>query len=112
MEYKPDAWVVVKITPKNGKPEHYRVFAGWYGGFTTGDSWKMNSGITLVEDKHSHYVFHGSSGSIYKCYKEQERMSGDMQSIYNGMKDNEHVKVEHIDFADYVVAQPIGEKCI
>jgi hypothetical protein len=30
----------------------------------------MNSGITKVEEKDDCFLFHGSSGSIYRCHKE------------------------------------------
>ena len=64
--YYPDRWVLVKIT---GTDPHYRVFATWRGGYLTGDSWKLNSGVTAVEEDETHYRFHGSSGSVYECHK-------------------------------------------
>ena len=65
-EYFPDKWKIVKIT---GKDPHYRVFGSWYGGFTGGDSWRMNSGIVSVEEGDSIYIFKGDSGSEYYCRK-------------------------------------------
>ena len=64
--YTPDNWVILKI---KGDDPHYRVLAGWSGGYTTGDSWRMNSGITKVEETENSYLFYGSSGSCYKCRK-------------------------------------------
>jgi len=64
--YRPDNWVVVKI---NGDDPHYRVLAGWSGGYTTGNSWLVNSGITGVEETKDYYYFSGSSGSTYHCGK-------------------------------------------
>ena len=66
--YTPDKWVVIKITHTEGTV--YKVFASWYGGYTGGDSWKLNSGITRVEEENDCYVFAGSSGSTYTCRKE------------------------------------------
>jgi len=66
-EYTPDNWVVIKI--KVGNP-HYRVLAGWSGGYTTGDSWKLNSGIIKVKEDDRSYHFYGLSGSVYCCGKE------------------------------------------
>lgn len=77
--YNPDKWVIVKITSK--KETHYRVLAGWFGGYLNGDSWRMNSGITKVEDKDSHYLFHGYSNSIYKCSKNSYGTNSLMASI-------------------------------
>lgn len=65
-KYHPDNWVVIKIM---GDDPHYRVLAGWSGGYTTGDSWRMNSGITRVEQTEYLYRFYGSSGSCYECSK-------------------------------------------
>jgi hypothetical protein len=66
--YSPDKWQIVKIT--HGDASHYRVFACWYGGYTSGDSWKMNSGITKVTEDEDFYHFEGFSGSVYVCHKE------------------------------------------
>lgn len=80
-EYVPDRWVVITITNKETGKSHQRVFAGWYGGYTGGDSWQMNSGITKVRDTGSHYEFDGQSGSVYKCHKESYGMSGYMSGV-------------------------------
>ena len=64
----PDSWVILKI--KNTK-SFYKVFATWTGGYLDGDSWKINSGITKVEEDDTHYYFYGYSGSCYACKKEK-----------------------------------------
>ena len=58
-EYLPDNWVVLKI--KEGKLDSgfYKVLAGWSGGYLDGDSWRINSGITRVEDHETYYSFYG-----------------------------------------------------
>lgn len=65
--YSPDKWLLVKI---GGTDPHYRVFGSWSGGYTDSDSWRMNSGITRVEEDETHYYFYGSSGSQYSCSKQ------------------------------------------
>lgn len=67
MTYYPDKWMLVKAT--DGDHVCYKVFASFYGGFTSGQSWKLNSGIDKVEVVDDHYLFHGRSGSIYACHK-------------------------------------------
>ena len=63
----PVNWVVIKM---KGDDPHYRVLCGWSGGYLDGDSWRMNSGITRVDDVDDHWLhFHGSSGSVYRCNK-------------------------------------------
>lgn len=65
MDYYPDRWMIVKITSNEGT--HYRVFATWCGGYTQGDSWKLNSGINdvLIDDRGYHFI--GHTGSVYHC---------------------------------------------
>ncbi len=67
-EYFPDKWVGVKISGKDIKPI-YKIFASWYGGYGGSDSWKLNSGVTKIEEDGQCYLFHGSSGSVYSCHK-------------------------------------------
>lgn len=102
--YTPDRWVIVKIQKEGGKP-YFRVFAGWYGGFTQGDSWKMSSGIEKSIDRGDHYEIHNASGSIYKCWKGENGgdtgMSGYMMSVYLDYKSQceaEKMIFETIDF--------------
>jgi hypothetical protein len=77
----PDRWVLVKF--ENEESKTVRVLGSWYGGYATGDSWQMNSGITEYHDCGTHYDFVGFSGSVYRCYKGQEGMSSLAQSILN-----------------------------
>ena len=64
----PNRWVVVKITRADNEP-HYKVFGSWSGGYLDGDRWKMNSGISRVEEDETNLYFHGHSGSCYQCNK-------------------------------------------
>lgn len=84
--YTPDRWVLVKIQAA-GREEYYRVFAGWYGGFTQGDSWKLSSGVEKSIDHGTHYEFPQTSGSVYICHKGCYGMSGYMASVYANFKD-------------------------
>ena len=68
-DYRPDKWVVIKITSKEYPPVH-KVFACWYGGYAGSDSWKLNSGITKAALEGNVYSFEGSSGSVYYCHKD------------------------------------------
>jgi hypothetical protein len=81
--YKPDNWVVIKM---DGDNPHYRVLAGWSGGYLHGDSWKINSGITRVEDDGDCYNFYGSSGSCYSCYKESYRIRKSKAYIWDQLQ--------------------------
>ena len=102
-DYCPDKWVVLKIEPKDA-PAWYRLFGGWYGGYLGGDSWRMNSGITKIAELDTHYAVYGESGSIYKCNKGLEGLSGYMDSILynfqqNALEKNAVISVCNIDEA-------------
>lgn len=67
MVYNPDTWELVWV---KGDTPHWRVFGSWSGGYLDGDSWRLNSGITKVEESDTHYRFIGESGSVYECHKD------------------------------------------
>ena len=78
--YKPDRWVVLKL------PAGYKVLAGWSGGYLDGDSWRLNSGITAVEQDGDYWLFHGYSSSAYKCHKDGYGFNSATIPIYRQMK--------------------------
>ena len=85
----PDKWIVVKIEPFDGSGNtHYRVFASYYGGYTGGDSWRLNSGISSVEVENDFFLFHGFSGSVYKCHKDCYGTSGYGYGVLQNLKAN------------------------
>jgi hypothetical protein len=90
MIYVPDVWTVVKIL---GDDPHYRVLGGWYGGYTSGDSWRLNSGITKVIYDNPYYLFGGSSSSVYKCHEESYRLSSITASVLQQLEDRHKDKV-------------------
>ena len=95
-QYNPDKWVMLKFN-HNGK-EVYKVLASWYGGYARGDSWKLNSGVTKIEEDGDLYCFHGSSGSVYVCHKKTYGMSaytmGILASFENQVDEIEGVTLE------------------
>ena len=89
--YKPDNWVVIKV---NGKDPHYRVLAGWSGGYLQGSSWRMNSGITKVEEDDKAYYFSGSSGSTYRCGKQSYGLRMNNAYVWDDLSTRHADKVE------------------
>lgn len=85
MIYAPDNWVVIRITID--KP-HYRVLGGWFGGYLQGDSWRMNSGITKMEEEEDFLNFYGTSGSCYKCNKNTYGLRMNISHIYYKAKED------------------------
>ena len=79
-EYTPDRWVMLEITGLGSKPIR-KIFAGWYGGFGHGDTWKLNSGIVTTTFVENFYEFEGYSGSTYYCHPNGYGTSMYMQSV-------------------------------
>jgi hypothetical protein len=78
--YQPDKFVVLKINHLKGGLG-YRLFGSWGGGYLSGDSWKLNSGITKVEKVGPFLSFHGKSGSVYKVHEEMYGVTGYTGSV-------------------------------
>ena len=95
----PHKWVVVKIE-KDGA-EYYKVYGSWRGGYLDGDRWKMNSGISKVEEDERAFFFSGESGSKYLCLKNSYGVSTSYtQSILENIMANAHkvgAKMEIMD---------------
>ena len=69
--YEPEEWVLVQVDE-----DLVKVFGGWRGGYISGDSWRMNSGIEKVErDRDGYWLFTGYSGTVYKCHKDAYRIN-------------------------------------
>jgi hypothetical protein len=94
MTYNPDNWVVIKF---KGYDPHYRVLAGWSGGYTTGDSWRMNSGIVRHEFDGGYWYFYGSSGSCYKCYVDSYCLRMNNAHIWSQLQELHGEKVEMLE---------------
>lgn len=73
-------WVILEITYE--EETYYKVLGQVDVGY---NGWRINSGITKVEENGNEYQFHGISGSIYYCPKDSEELSGATDHIYNKM---------------------------
>jgi hypothetical protein len=93
MEYHPHKWLLLRIT--DGEPL-YKVFASFYGGYLDGDSWKMNSGITGIEDCGDCFRIHGYSRSVYVCPKESYGASAYGFSVVCRFEELSEGKLVHI----------------
>lgn len=80
-DYTPDRWTVLRIHTPQGFV--YKVFAVWSGGYTAGDSWQLNSGITCATWSDPFWNFNGASGSVYRCHKGSYGTNGYGQVILN-----------------------------
>ena len=102
-QYRPDRWVVLEFT--YGETVIRKVFAGWYGGFADGDSWKLNSGITKIRLDDDLYEFDGYSGSTYSCHVNCHGMSGYMAQVISGWRTaRPELQIKEIDLEDIVAS--------
>lgn len=85
-EYKPDRWLIVKISPTESPPI-YKVLGSWYGGYSGSDSYRFSSGITKIKENTNHYEIDNHSGSKYICYKTAEGVSSYAYSVYMEFKE-------------------------
>jgi hypothetical protein len=91
MTYIPDNWVVIKY---NGNDPHYRILAGWSGGYTDSDTWRMNSGIVRVDETEDAFLFYGSSGSCYDCRKTAYCLRKNNAYVWGQLQEHHGDKVE------------------
>jgi hypothetical protein len=83
--YDPECWEILKIT-KDGEVISYKVFGGWRGGYLSGDSWKLNSGIKSFKKLEDRIDFRGFSGSVYCCRVYGENIgSGWLRGMFNNL---------------------------
>ena len=90
-DYNCDNWVVIKM---KGDDPHYRLLVGTSGGYLDGDSWRINSGITEVNETNDYYYFKGSSGSEYRCGKDSYTLRMNTAHIWTRLQKLHGDKVE------------------
>lgn len=97
----PDCWKFVKVVPDDPTiPPHDRVLCSWYGGYLGSDYWKLSSGNLEVIDCGKYLEVPQQSGTLYRLYKNCERMSGMMMNIYT--KTNQVAVDYKLEVFDYV----------
>ena len=89
-----DNWVIIFM---NGGDPHYRLLMGTSGGYTSGDSWQINSGVTAVEEDEYYFYFHGASGSVYACNKESYMLRMNNAHIWARLQHEQGDKVQMMD---------------
>jgi hypothetical protein len=82
----PDCWKIVELTNVATGESHKRILCSWFGGYLDGGCWKLSSGNMSVEDHGEYYIVPQHSGSVYKLYKNSERVSGLMENFFNSFE--------------------------
>ena len=93
MIYSPDRWLVLRLSSEE-HGTHYRVFATWRGGYVTGDSWKLNSGIVRVQLNGDYLEFTGGSGSVYRCHRQYYGNTFYGESVLDSLIKNAESKLD------------------
>lgn len=83
--YTPDRWAIVELKFDDSEEVMRKVMGSWYGGYLGSDSWRLSSGITEIIDADTHYEIHNESGSVYRCSKQAQGMSGYTQGVFESL---------------------------
>lgn len=95
--YTPDNWVVIKASRKKDDDVHFRVLAGWSGGYLSGDSWRLNSGITKVSKDGEYYLFQGNSNSTYRLHKDSYGLRMNNHYVWEELQKSSGYSVSLLD---------------
>lgn len=103
MNYTPDTYQFLRLSSDQDTDVILKLFAAWSGGYLTGDSWKLNSGVVKIVKEDNVFHVHGYSGSVYTITAEQGTMTSYGSTILNkilesGVKQN--IKVELISLEE------------
>jgi len=79
----PDRWEIIKIKDGDKDPV-YKVLAGWLGGYLSGESWRLSSGLGEVIEDGDFYLMKNVSGSVYKCHKNCRGFTNLSEEVYSG----------------------------
>ncbi len=99
MIYHPDSYSILLHKPSGD----IKVFAGWHGGYTTGDSWKLSSGTVSTEEDISTgtWKFLQYSGSCYILSNKQGKHTLYLLSTLDNML-NAGVGLEEITLQEAI----------
>lgn len=98
--YTPDNWVIIFFDAPDDP--HYRVLAGWSGGYLDSDHWRMNGGIVKSTFDGDYWYFYGHSGSVYKCYVDSYGLRNNNAYIWNQLEKSHGDKVRLLDDQEWV----------
>jgi len=77
---RPDVWELIRITNDGANID--KILSGWYGGYANGDSWRLSSRISKIEDHPDYLYIVTESETEYELYKSVRRFSGMTAGIY------------------------------
>ena len=85
--YFPDRWVIVDTGIC------IKVFATFFGSFTSGDAWKLSSGTIEIKEDTENWILPQYSGSEYILRKGKEGTSGYSNGVLSGFLEDDRIRV-------------------
>ena len=83
----PDYWTLLSMGG------YYKVLSSFYGGYLSGESWRMSSAVTDIKLKGDTFLITTQSGNVYHCRKDSKGMNSMATGIYEALrKDNRNIK--------------------
>lgn len=101
--YKPDLWLLLKITGPNSEPI-FKILGSWYGGFGGSNSWRLSSGCLTPEIDGDSIVWPQSSGSTYEVSLKNIGASSYTQNVlasYIDEAEKANISLEVVEFSDF-----------
>ena len=96
-DYTPTKWAILQITA-GSSVIFYKLLAGWPSGFD--NDWRINSAIRKCEEtKDGDFLFHGDSGSVYACKKEDYGFTDASLAVFQKLKKLASTRLEGTDIA-------------
>lgn len=83
-DYYPDSYQFISISSDQDEDKIIKLFAAWHNSYLTGDAWKLNSGVTKIEQDSifdNLYIVSGYSGSQYVVNKDSTKLSSYGQGV-------------------------------
>ena len=85
-DYYPDSYQFISISSDKDDDKIIKLFAVWYGGYLTSDAWRLNSGVTKIEQSSDKsYIISGYSGSQYVVNKDSLKLSSYGEGVLRGI---------------------------
>ena len=101
-QYYPDTWVILRLTNKETNEQSYRIFAEWKGGYISGNSWRMNSGITLCNKLSKDLLeFVSLSGNSYVCCTDNYGITAYGSSVVASYNETSSYVIEVLDYSNF-----------
>lgn len=87
-DYYPHSYQFISISSDKDDDKIIKLFAVWYGGYIGSDAWKLNSGVTKIQQDavfDNLYIVSGYSGSQYVVNKDSMKLSSYGETVLRGI---------------------------